>query len=475
MIRFHNTLSRALEEFRPLRPPAVLMYNCGPTVYSSQHIGNFRSYVFTDLLRRYLDFRGFDVTQVMNITDVGHLRDEVHDAGEDKLEAAARREKLDPWELAAKYTQEFFDGLDLLNIRRAHHYPKATEHVAEMIEIIAGLVARGHAYVVDGEVYFDVTSFDRYGALSGNVAGGLMDGASERVAHEVLGRKRHARDFALWKSDPLHLMQWDSPWGRGFPGWHIECSAMSRKYLGDTLDIHTGGENNIFPHHECEIAQSEAFTGQPFVRFWLHAAHLNLEGEKMAKSEGNILLPRDLVAEGHKPAAIRYYLLSVHYRQPMNFTREALKGAASAVERIANFVESLEHRAERGPDTPLSPAAVAPLEQARRGFTSALDNDLNVSEGLAVLFDAMRRLNALELGRADAQAALEAFRDMDEVLGILPRERVTLEQEIEALIAEREAARGNKDFAAADRIRDSLLARGIVLMDTPEGVRWRRK
>ncbi len=454
------------------------MYNCGPTVYSSPHIGNYRAYVFTDLLRRYLDFRGYDVTQVMNLTDVGHLRDEEHDAGEDRMEAAARREGLDPWKIAEKYTAEFFDGLDLLNIRRAHHYPRATDHVGEMIEIISGLIDKGLAYVVDDEVYFDVAKFEGYGRLSGNVGDDLRVGASERVAEDVMEKKRHPRDFALWKADPHHIMQWDSPWGRGFPGWHIECSAMARKYLGDTLDIHTGGVDNIFPHHECEIAQSEGFTGRPFVRTWLHVAHLNLDGAKMAKSEGNILVPRHLIAEGFSPRDLRYYLLSVHYRQPMRFTREGMTAATNALERLTNCVDRLVHRSTRGdPGSSPSVAVIETIDETRARFIAALDDDLNISQGLAALFDLVRELNSIDLNASDARAALAFFREIDEILGVLPVSDSggDLEAEIEAQIAAREDARRNKDFAAADRIRDELLARDIILMDTPEGVRWRKK
>ncbi|MFG0319390.1 MAG: cysteine--tRNA ligase [Planctomycetota bacterium JB042] len=478
MLRFHNSLTRRVEPFEPLDPPKVKVYNCGPTVYSSPHIGNYRAFVFTDLLRRYLDFRGYDVTQVMNLTDVGHLRDDGADAGEDRMALAARKEKLDPWKIAEKYTAEFFAGLDLLNVRRAHHYPRATDHVAEMIEIIEGLIEKGHAYVVDHDVYFDVSSFERYGALSGNTADdALVEGASERVSDEVRAKKRSPRDFALWKSDAHHIMQWDSPWGRGFPGWHIECSAMSRKYLGDTIDIHTGGIDNTFPHHECEIAQSEAFSGQPFVRTWLHVAHLNLSGEKMSKSEGNVLVPQDLVDEGFTPAQVRYYLLSVHYRQPMTFSREALKGSAQALDRLRNLLDSLTHKAAHGSSDQTSIGVVEAVDEARARFVAALDDDLNASLGLAALFELMNALNQRsDLSRADADVALRFLREIDEVLGVFPRAAdAALDQEIEAKIAAREEARRARDFETADRIRDELARDGIELLDTPEGLRWRRR
>jgi len=349
--------------------------------------------------------------------------------------------------------------------------------VPQMIEIIQGLLDKGIAYVVDGEVYYSVARFPKYGELSGNLANELIDGASERVASEVIERKRNPRDFALWKVDAHHMQQWDAPWGRGFPGWHIECSAMSRRFLGDTLDIHTGGENNIFPHHECEIAQSEGFTNQTFVRTWLHTAHLNLEGDKMAKSDGNVLLPSQLVEEGFSPTAIRYYLMSVHYRQPMNFTREALRGAATEVKRLLNLAGEMGHRAEHGPspaESHESVAVIETLDESRARFVSALDDDLNISEARAVLFDTMRKLNAQELNKHDAMSALGFLQEVDQVFGVLPATADSLDAVIEKKITERESARTNRDFATADRIRDELLADGIELMDTPDGMRWRR-
>jgi len=479
VLRFHNSLTRQTEPFEPLEAPKVRVYNCGPTVYSSPHIGNYRAYVFTDLLRRYLDYRGYDVIQVMNLTDVGHLRDEENDGGEDRMEQAARKEKLDPWKIAEKYTQEFFAGLELLNIRPAHEYPRATDHIAEMIEIVERLIADDHAYVVDGDVFFDVQSFDGYGKLSGNTTDGeLIEGASERVSDAVMAKKRNPRDFALWKTDAQHIMQWDSPWGRGFPGWHIECSAMSRKYLGDTLDIHTGGVDNKFPHHECEIAQSEAFSGRTFVRTWLHVSHLNLSGEKMSKSEGNVLLPEHLVEDGFTPAEIRYYLLSVHYRQPMTFSRDNLKASANALDRILNFVDALAHRAEHGPNDITSVGVMELIDEARARFVAAFDDDLNSSLGLAALFDLMTALNQRELSSHDAATALHFCREIDQVLGVLPAADDAAndaDTDIDARVAARQAAREAKDFAEADRLRDELLAEGIEILDLKDGVRWRRK
>jgi len=474
VLRFHNTLSRLVEEFVPQEPGKVRMYNCGPTVYSSPHLGNYRAYAFCDLLRRVLEHAGYAVTQVMNITDVGHLRDERNDAGGDRMEEAARAARVDPQTIARRYTEEFFAGLDLLGIQRAHHHPRATDNVPQMIEIIERLIAKGYAYVVDQEVYYDVAKFDGYGKLSGNVGEDLEAGASERVAAEVLAKKHDKRDFALWKHDPAHLQQWDSPWGRGFPGWHIECSAMSRRYLGDTIDIHTGGVDNKFPHHECEIAQSEAFSGQTFVRYWLHCSHLVFEGEKMSKSLGNVVLPSDLVAEGFSARAIRYYLQSVHYRQPMNFTRDELRAKANSLERLDNFRDDMVHRASHGADVPMSDEFRDRIDAATKEFAACLHDDLNSSGALAVVFETMNAVNAVSPGRAAAARTVAFLSDCDKVLGILKNDDLTLESAIEQKIAERQAARKARDFKKSDAIRNELLARGIELLDTPQGVRWRK-
>src|SRR3972149_2047156 len=290
-LKLYNTYSKKLEEFTPIEDGKVKMYNCGPTVYSHPHIGNFRSFIFADVLHRYLEYSGYKVTQVMNITDVGHLTLDDVEAGEDKLEAAAKREKKDPYQIAEFYMNEFFELAKLLNLLPAYKYPRATEHIKEQITLAEELIKKSYAYVVGGNVYFDVTKFAKYGKLSGNTLTQLKAGA--RI--EVNTEKRNPMDFALWKNDPKHIMQWDSPWGKGFPGWHLECSAMSMEYLGETIDIHTGGEDNIFPHHESEIAQSESATGKQFVRYWLHCRHLLVDGKKMSKSEGNFYSVQDIL------------------------------------------------------------------------------------------------------------------------------------------------------------------------------------
>jgi cysteinyl-tRNA synthetase len=469
-LNLYNTRSRRKEEFEPLRPGEVRVYHCGPTVYNYAHIGNFRAFIFADVLRRYLEYRGFRVTQVMNLTDVGHM---VHDAdrGEDKVEAQARAEKKDPWQIAEFYTRCFFEDAEALGLAKAHHYPKATEHIPEMIRLIEALLRKGHAYVVRGSVYYDIASFPRYGELSGNPLQQLQAGA--RV--EVHPDKRNPLDFALWISDPQHIMQWDSPWGRGYPGWHVECSAMAMKYLGPTLDIHTGGEDNLFPHHECEIAQSEAATGQPFVRCWMHVRFLLVDGHKMSKSLGNFYTLRDLLAKGHDPTAIRYQLLATHYRQPLNFTLEGIDAAKEAIRRLRDFRRGLQSRASsrvggKGRDDPALPPV---LERAARDFQTAMDDDLNTSAGTAAIFDMVREVNRLELGGAAAASALALLRRFDSVLSVLGDEG-EVDQEVERLIQEREEARGRRDFARADEIRAALRARGIVLEDTPQGTQWKK-
>jgi cysteinyl-tRNA synthetase len=473
--RFHDSLTRTVREFVPGEPGVVRMYNCGPTVYSEPQLGNWRSNVCWDVLRRALELGGFRVRQVMNVTDVGHLTvDDVADAeGEDKLEAAARRERLDAWAIARKYTESFHAGRRKLRLRDAEAYPKATDHVAEMVAHVGELVRRGHAYVApSGNVYFAVSTFPAYGRLSGNRVEELDAGA--RV--EVLSEKRDPADFALWKRDEHHQMQWDSPWGRGFPGWHIECSAMARKYLGDTLDIHTGGEDNVFPHHECEIAQSEALTGKPFARFWLHTRFLLVDGQKMSKSKGTQYVLADVEARGHSFRALRYMLLATHYRQPMNFTWDALAGAAETV----GSLDAAVRRLATDPKVPDDPALGAAADDAGKAFLAALEDDLNVSAALAVVHGFRGELNrraALSPGDlARARARLAAF---DEVLGLdlLAQEPGASagDAEIDRLVAEREAARKARDFAKADRLRGEIAARGVVLEDTPRGVVWRRR
>jgi cysteinyl-tRNA synthetase len=473
-LMIYNTLGRRKAEFRPLTEGKVRMYNCGPTVYNYAHIGNFSAFMLADLLRRYLEYKGYEVLQVMNITDVGHMtRDEIADgAGLDKLEAAAKREKKDPYEIARFYENAFFDDIKTLNIRRAHHYPRATEHIEDMIALVQKLLEKGYAYEAGSAIYFDLRKFGEYGKLSGNTLDKLEAGS--RIA--VLEEKRCPYDFALWKRDPNHIMQWPSPWGDGFPGWHLECSAMGMRYLGESFDIHTGGEDNIFPHHECEIAQSEAATGKPFVRYWLHTKYLLVDGRKMSKRLGNFYTIRDLLEKGFSGRVIRYLLLSTHYRIQPNFTFEGLEASRSALQRIDDFRQKLEGL----PSSPLreNPELDGILERARAGFREALDDDLNASGALASIFDMIRDVNKLKPGPGDGIAVLDLLGEFDRILGVLwpfETEEALSEADIERRIAAREDARKRKDYARADAIRDELKSKGILLEDTPDGTRWKRQ
>lgn len=486
-IRFRNSMTRRLEEFVPLEAGKLRMYNCGPTVYDFAHIGNFRAFLLADLLRRLFEFRGDSVAHVMNITDVGHMTVDTDDAGEDKMELAARRERRSPLEIARAYEEAFFADLDALRIRRAHVYPRASEHIPEMIALVQALIERGHAYVAGDTILYDISTFPSYGQLSGKRLEDLEAGAGGRLSAEELASKRNPGDFRLWKVDSQHTLKWDSPWGPGYPGWHLECSVMARKYLGDTLDIHTGGEDNIFPHHESERAQVEPITGKPFVRYWLHTRHLMSEGTKMSKSLGNFYTLRGLVAEGYDPIAVRYLLVSAHYRAPLNFTKDSLKGAWESVVRVRQFAKRLE---EAGDESGAAPGAGSGAGGASAGtvdgepgarflaqFTAALEDDLNMSAALGALHDFMREVNKIELTGAAARAALAALRRADEILGILaaPEAAGAQDAEIEALVQERESARRARDFARADQLRDELARRGVVIEDTKGGTRWYRK
>ncbi|MGO8703801.1 MAG: cysteine--tRNA ligase [Candidatus Brocadiia bacterium] len=466
-MKVFNTYTRRKEEFEPIEPGKVRMYNCGPTVYNFAHIGNARAFVFADVLRRTLEHFGCAVTQIMNITDVGHMTSDA-DEGEDKMAKAAREQQKDPWQIAEFYTKAFLEDIRALNIEPAFKYPRATEHIPEMIALIERLIGNGHAYAVNGNVYYDIAAFPRYGRLSGNTIEQLEAGA--RI--EINPEKRHPADFALWKQDPKHIMQWDSPWGRGFPGWHIECSAMSGKYLGDQFDIHTGAEDNIFPHHESEIAQSEGATGKvPWVKYWMHARFLQVNGQKMSKSLGNFFTLRDLLEKGCDPMAVRYVLISTHYRQPLNFTLESVEAAKTSIRRLKDFrIRLKESGAKADP-----PELAAALEKGKNGFDAALADDLNTSAALAALFDMLRDVNKLELSPAGAAQAAALLASFDKVMGVLGEEKEeSPDAEIESLIRRREEARARRDFKTSDDIRTQLKAKGIILEDSAGGTRWKR-
>jgi len=462
MIQFFNTLSGKKDIFVPLVPGQVKLYTCGPTVYDYAHIGNFRAYVFEDLLKRFLKFFGFRVTHVMNITDV-----------DDKTIRGAKAKDVDLNAYTAEYIRAFFADLAVLRIDPADHYPRATEHIPEMVRIIKALIEKGFAYRKDGSIYFSIAKFPGYGKLSKIDVEELQ--STERVESDEY-EKEHAHDFALWKAPKPGEPFWETEIGPGRPGWHIECSAMSSKYLGLTFDIHCGGMDNIFPHHENEIAQSEAYSGEPFVRFWLHCHHLIVDGEKMAKSKGNFFLLRDLT-ETRKidPLAIRYLLLSTHYRKVLNFTFEALDQAQSALRRIRDFLYELENRSfSQGH----SPAVQKLFREAEAKFKDGLADDLNISQAMTALFDFIKKINVLikqeKLLADDAKDALSFVYSLNEVLAILPpKEESSLPDALRPKVQEREKARKDRNFTLADQLRKELEEAGVVLEDTKDGVRWK--
>src|SRR5213075_2006801 len=466
MLRIHNTLSGQLEEFRPLDDDEVRMYYCGPTVWDYGHIGNFRSAIAADVIRRYLKFKGYRVTQVMNLTDV-----------DDRIinKAAEQDKTLDDY--TAKYIEAFWEDFDALGCERPEVAPRATRHIGEMAEIIDQLEKNNHAYRSDDSIYYRITSFPEYGKLSkinfaGNIAGG-----SERVDTDKY-EKEDARDFALWKAPATtDEVSWESIVGKGRPGWHIECSAMSMKYLGETFDLHLGGIDLVFPHHENEIAQSEGATGNQFVRYWFHFEHLKVEGETMSKSKGNYYTFRDVREKGFTAAGVRYFLLSVPFRKQLNFTFDALRGAEKTVASLRDFRDRVrEAKCEAGSDERIAGA----VEAALRDFEAGMDDDLNTSVALAALHDLTREINtalARQSLRADEQhSVLTALEKIDGVLNVIGEAQTAmLDDEIQKLIDERQEARHRRDFNRADEIRDELAERGIVLEDTKDGVRWKKK
>ena len=461
-MRLYNTLTREVDEVVPIDDRKVRMYTCGPTVYRYAHIGNLRTFLLSDLVRRGLEFEGYEVTQVTNITDVGHMTDEASDAGRDRMDLAVDDEGMSPAEIAEKYTAAFLEDTAAIGIKRARVYPKATEHISEMLDLTAKLVERRHAYEVEGTVYYDVHSFPEYGKLSGNTLEKLRAGHRQETA--VDPNKRFHADFALWKkAGPNRLMKWDSPWGDGFPGWHVECSAMSMKYLGERFDIHTGGMDLVFPHHEDEIAQSEGSVGHQVISVWVHGGHLRLRELKMAKSSGNIIRIADLAAMGFDPLSFRYLTFQTRYRSEMDFSEEAMRAADTAVKRLR------QRMAEWAPAAPAGSDAARELD---RRFRGAVADDLDFPQALVVLNETV----SSDLPGGERYTLLASW---DAVLG-LDLERDAREgweptEEMRTLVAERDAARAAKDFARADEIRNKLQAMGLEVMDTPEGTRVRTR
>jgi cysteinyl-tRNA synthetase len=476
-IRFHNTMSGETEPFVPLVPGVVRAYTCGPTVYDFAHIGNFRTFVFQDVLRRYLKSRGFRVIQVMNLTDV-----------DDRIIQKSAAAGVSIREYTDKYIQAYLDDRRALNLEPPEYIARATEHIDDMVELIQRLTAKGFTYTSEGSTYYRIANFPSYGKLSKIDVAGMQIGA--RVDMDRYD-KDNARDFALWKAPKPGEHFWETPIGPGRPGWHIECAAMALKYLGDTLDIHSGGVDLTFPHHENEIAESEAATGKTFVRYWLHAEHLLVDHEKMSKSLGNFATLRELFSHGHKPSSIRFLLASVPYRRQLNFSPESLQGAASSVERLRNFDSRL--RAEKFPEGS-SPAMAERAAKAKEDFDRGLADDLNTAQALAAIFDLVRDANTAmdrgEFRRGDVAPVLEVMEKFDAIFAVLRDDDTEKLQalgasqasasitdaEVEALVAERQASRKRRDFAASDRLRDQLAERGIILEDSRDGgVRWKRK
>ena len=466
MLRFYNTMTRQKEDFHPIETGKVGMYTCGPTVWNYAHIGNFRAYMFEDLLRRYLKYQNYDVTQIMNLTDV-----------EDKLIRASQEAGQSLADFTAIYKQAFFEDLQALNIEPAEVYPEATMHIDEMVEMIKQLLERGYAYEADGSVYYRIDRFENYGKLANFDPDDLKSGASGRVDHDDYA-KDDVQDFALWKAWTPEDgdIVWDTDLGRGRPGWHIECSAMSMKYLGTHFDIHTGGEDNIFPHHENEIAQSEAATGTRFVNYWLHCRHLLVDNQKMSKSLGNFYTLRDLLDQGFKPKGLRYALLATHYRQPMNFTLDGLHAAENAVQRLLDFRQALTRVDNLEAATDFDVKAV--LQQTQERFEAALDDDLNISGALGAIFELVRTVNRAidqqQLSTVDAQQVIAQMQRFDTVLGLLEPDDEPMDSRAEALLLERQEARQRRDFARADAIRDELSQMGYTVEDSPQGSRLKR-
>ena len=461
-MKLYNTMSMQKEEFVPIEPGKVRMYACGPTVYNYIHVGNARPIIMFDVLRRYLEYRGYEVTFVQNFTDV-----------DDKIIKRANEEGISSEEVAKKYIAEYFTDAHALGVREATVHPKATENIQQIIDLITTLIDKGYAYEVNGDVYYRTLKFKDYGKLSHQPIEDLQSGA--RI--DVNDIKENPLDFALWKAAKPGEPSWDSPWGKGRPGWHIECSAMARRYLGASIDIHCGGQDLIFPHHENEIAQSECCNGAPFARYWMHNGYINVDNKKMSKSLNNFFTVRDVAERfGYEP--IRFFLISSHYRSPINYNAEIIEQGRAALDRLYNCRDGLEFALENGAEAQADPAFAQRLEQRREQFIRAMDDDLNTADAIAALFELAKDINvrvAAGIAREEGEAALTLFGELTGVLGLLyAREKENGDAEVEALIAARAQARARKDWAEADRIRDQIKELGIVLEDTPQGVKWHR-
>lgn len=468
-MKLYNTLTRKKEEFVPITPGEVKMYVCGPTVYNFFHIGNGRTFIVFDTIRRYLEYRGYKVKFVQNFTDI-----------DDKMINKANEEGTTVKDIGDKYISEYYTDADALNIERATVNPRATEFIEDIIDFVSKLIEKGYAYEVDGDVYFNTKKFEEYGKLSGQSLEDLQMGASNRTSSAADERKKDPMDFAIWKAQKPGEPAWNCPWGKGRPGWHIECSCMAKKLLGETIDIHAGGMDLAFPHHENEVAQSEALTGKTFANYWLHSAYVNVNNQKMSKSLNNFFTARDILKE-YDADVIRFFMMSAHYRIQINFSKELLDSAKASMDRLYNAVSNLENligEVSKEEMNEEEKSYLASLDKYREKYIQKMDDDFNTADALTVLFELSKDINTnitVNSSKELATKALELIRELGGPLGILQKStKGDLESEIEELIEQRQNARKNRDFALADKIRDDLKARGIVLEDTPQGVRWKK-
>jgi cysteinyl-tRNA synthetase len=476
MLKLYNTLTKQKEEFKPINPGKVGMYSCGPTVYDYIHIGNIRAYLNADILRRYLVYLGYEVRHIKNVTDVGHLtQDDIAqgDSGDDKISKKALLENKTPEDIARFYENSFKEVEERMNILPAHYFPRATAHISQMIKIISDLIEKGYAYCENGNVFFDVTKFEDYGKLSGNTLEKLKVGARLEEHPD----KKNPWDFALWlKAGKDHLMKWESPWSIGYPGWHIECSAMSTEYLGDTIDIHSGGEDNIFPHHEAEIAQSECSSGKKFVNYWVHNRHLLVDSEKMSKSKGNFYILDDILEKGYSANELRLLLLSSHYRSQMNFTWEAMNQAKSNLKKIIDWVGKLKSVSDDTKGSTFGAPKVEPLEKIdfshiyQKRFEEAMNDDLNTPLALSVVYELISETNKLVLDQklsvTTAQNVLSFWKKINKVFGLVfKKEEIKIPQEIVKLAEDRKNAKTSKDFNLSDELREKIEKAGYVVED----------
>ena len=468
-MKLYNTLTRKKEEFVPITPGEVKMYVCGPTVYNFFHIGNGRTFIVFDTIRRYLEYRGYKVKFVQNFTDI-----------DDKMINKANEEGTTVKNIGDKYISEYYTDADALNIERATVNPRATEFIDDIIDFVSKLIEKGYAYEVDGDVYFRTKKFEAYGKLSGQSLEDLQMGASNRTSSAADERKKDPMDFAIWKAQKPGEPAWDCPWGKGRPGWHIECSCMAKKLLGETIDIHAGGMDLAFPHHENEVAQSEALTGKTFANYWLHSAYVNVNNQKMSKSLNNFFTARDILKE-YDADVIRFFMMSAHYRIQINFSKELLDSAKASMDRLYNAVSNLENligEVSKEEMNEEEKSYLDSLDKYREKYIQKMDDDFNTADALTVLFELSKDINTnitVNSSKELATKALELMRELGGPLGILQKStKGDLESEIEELIEQRQNARKNRDFALADKIRDDLKARGIVLEDTPQGVRWKK-